>query len=261
MKKFILSGLLGLLSYATTSWCRPELISAQKLAQYSALLEKGTYDGHDWSIFQVVPKSRAYTFQKAFEHFEQHNGKIIVELGTTRSFVHGGLPGCNSNDTRYWEPNNPAAWDWGAGGFTRMAAECLAHTKPSIHTIDLAAEHIQRCKLITADFGNLITYYVTSSTTFLRNCSFKIDLLYLDTGDMTPIESTARMQLEEAKIIVERDLLSKNGILLIDDVRNQTPRKFGDTSGLGKSKYAIPYFLDNGYEIVEDEYQVILRKK
>jgi len=42
------------------------------------------------------------------------------------------------------------------------------------------------------------------------------------------------------KIIVEKNLLTPNGILLIDDVKNQTPKKFGDTSGLGKSKYAIP---------------------
>jgi len=29
---------------------------------------------------------------------------------------------------------------------------------------------------------------------------------------------------------------------------------------LGKAKYSIPYFLDHGYEIMMDEYQVILRK-
>lgn len=237
-----------------------EYESTLKLSKYAELLEKGTYDGADWSHFETPPKSRAYTFQKAFEHFEMNNGKVIVELGTTRSFVHGGLPGCNSNDKAYWEPNNPSAWDFGAGSFTRVAIECLQHTKPVFYTVDLAADHIERSKLITADFADSMIYKVTSSTEFLRNCDFKIDLLYLDTGDMTPIEDTAQLQLEEAKIIVERDLLSENGIILIDDVRNQTPRKFGDDSGLGKSKYAIPYFLQNGYELVADEYQVMLRK-
>lgn len=248
-------------SVAIAHSCYAETLSSQRLKSYETFLEKGTYEGADWSAFSVMPKSRAYTFRKAFDHFEKHDGKVIVELGTTRSFVHGGLEGCNSDDTRFWQPNNPSSWDFGAGAFTRVAVESLAHTKPQFHTVDLAASHIERARVITSDFAELINYHVASSLDFLRACDFKIDLLYMDTGDMTPIETTASLQLEEAKIIVERDVLSENGIILIDDVRNQTPVKFGDTSGLGKSKYAIPYFLAHGYELVENEYQVILRKQ
>lgn len=231
------------------------------LQKYSQFLEQGTYEGQDWSQFVVLPKSRFYTFLKAFEHFEAMNGHVIVELGTTRSFVHGGLPGCNSDDVHYWTPDMPSRWDWGAGCFTRMVAECLLHTNPEIHTVDLARSHIERCKIMTADYKQIIQYHVCSSLHFLKNCSFKIDLLYLDTGDMWPIEPTAQLQLEEVKIIVERDLLTDDGIILIDDVRNQTPKKFGEESDLGKSKYSIAYLIDNGYEIIEDEYQVILKKR
>lgn len=243
--------------------CNPETFSKSGtvLNRYQRLLEQGTYDGQDWRSFAKMPKSRYDTFLMAFEHFEQHAGKVVVELGTTRSFVHGGLVGCNSDDTKYWTPGNPENWDWGAGCFTRMAAECLAHLNPTIHTIDLARSHIERCKIITADYKNILTYHVCSSLDFLKTCPFKIDLLYLDTGDMWPIEPTANLQLGEAQIIVERDLLAPNGIILIDDVRNQTPKKFGEKSDLGKSKYAIPYLLKHGYEIVADEYQVILKKK
>lgn len=115
---------------------------------------------------------------------------------------------------------------------------------------------------MTIDYANLMQYHVCSSLDFLQTCNFPggIDLLYLDTGDMWPIEPTACLQLEEAKIIVKRNLLSKNGFILIDDVKNQTPKKFGETSDLGKSKYSLPYFIENGYEIVMNEYQVILRK-
>ena len=77
---------------------------------------------------------------------------------------------------------------------------------------------------------------------------------------MTPIEPTALLQLEEAQIIVEHNLMSPTGIILIDDVRNQTPKQFGETSDLGKAKYSIPYFLEHGFEIIADEYQVILKK-
>lgn len=232
------------------------------LNKYKDYLEHGTYVGFDWSHVIPKPQSRYYTFKIAFEHFKQNNGHVIVELGTSRSFVHGGHPGCNQDDVRFWNVEDPQDWDWGAGFFTRMAAECLMHLNPIIHTVDIIAAHIERCKVITADVHEYLEYHIASSVDFLKECAPQsIDLLYVDTGDMTPIEPTALLQLEEAKVIVEQDLLASNGIILIDDVRNQTPKQFGETSELGKAKYSIPYFLTHGFEIVADEYQVILQKK
>jgi hypothetical protein len=232
------------------------------LNQYKDYLEQGTYVGFDWSHLSRIPQSRYYTFKMAFEHFKQHKGHVVVELGTSRSFVHGGHPGCNLDDIRFWNVKEPKDWDWGAGFFTRMAAECLAHLDPVIHTIDIISSHIERCKVITADVNGYLVYHVASSVDFLKECpSQSIDLLYVDTGDMTPIEPTALLQLEEAQLIVEQDLISPNGIILIDDVRNQTPKQFGEISDLGKAKYSIPYFLEHGFELVADEYQVILQKK
>jgi hypothetical protein len=231
------------------------------LNQYKDYLEQGTYVGYDWSHIIPTPQSRYHTFQMAFEHFKQNNGHVVVELGTSRSFVHGGHPGCNLDDIQYWTPQDPKNWDWGAGFFTRMAVMCLAHLNPIIHTVDIVPTHIERCKVITADFKNYLVYHVASSVDFLKTCAPQsIDLLYVDTGDMTPIEPTAQLQLEEAQVIVEQDLLAPNGIILIDDVRNQTPKQFGEPSELGKAKYSIPYFLAHGFEIIADEYQVILRK-
>lgn len=233
------------------------------LAPYKEYLEWGTYYGGDWSYLPSIPKSRYDTFKTAFELFEKNNGKVIVELGTSRSFVHGGLIGCNLDDRKYWHPDQPADWDWGAGFFTRMAAVALGRLNPEIHTVDLITGHINRCRVMLADYSSIMRFHVSDSVAFLKNTPFPngIDLLYLDTGDMTPIEPTALLQLEEAKVVVERNLIPKGGILLIDDVKNTTPRKFGDTSGLGKSKYALPFLLKNGFELIADEYQVILRKK
>ena len=238
-----------------------ELQSTKTLKQYKQFLVDGTYGGQDWSCFDIIPKSRYDTFKVAFEHFENNNGKVVVELGTTRSFVHGGLKGCNSDDQKYWTPDQPKNWDWGAGAFTLMATKCLKHLNPAIHTVDIAAKHIQRCKIMTSDSKKNIQYHVCLSVNFLKQCEPRsIDLLYVDTGDITPVEHTARIQLEEAKIIIERDLISPHGIILIDDVRNQTPKKFGDTSELGKAKYSIPYFLEHGFKLLANEYQVILQK-
>lgn len=262
-KKIILLASLVVLTNFKTKTSEPEKkisLSSQKLKKYKKFLEDGTYMGQDFSCFSKCPKSRYHTFKYAFEHFEQNNGKTIVELGTTRSFVHGGLIGCNSNDSRYWQPNNPASWDWGAGAFTLMAGECLSHMNPKIYTVDLASDHIQRCKVMTQRFSN-ITHVIADSRDFIRTLPAKsVDLLYLDTGDMTPIEPTAQLQLSEAQIIVERNIISDNGIIVIDDVRNQTPKKFGETSDLGKSKYALAYLLSHGFTILKDEYQVILKR-
>ncbi len=231
------------------------------LDKYKHHLEQGTYGGFDWSHFPTKPLSRYDTFKMAFNHFKNNNGHVVVELGTSRSFVHGGLVGCNSDDPIYWTSAFPENWDWGAGFFTRMAAESLAHLNPIIHTVDIIPSHIERCKIMTSDLHYYIKYHVASSVDFLKILSPEsIDLLYIDTGDMTPIEPTALLQLEEAIVVVKHNLLSAHGIILIDDVRNQTPKQFGETSDLGKAKYSIPYFLEHGFEIIADEYQVILKK-
>ena len=212
--------------------------------------------------FKTVPKSRDVTFKYCLDYINNKNieNKVILELGTSRSFTDGRFPGCNSNDTRWWEPNNPEKWDWSAGCFTRVFSE-LTDTKTYIHTVDISPYHINRCKLMTEPFKDKITYYVTSSENILNQIPEKsIDLLYLDTGDMTPIEYTAQLHLREAKIIVERNVLKDNGIILIDDVKSCVPKKAGEKSDYGKAKYSIPYLLENGYIIVMDEYQYILKK-
>lgn len=230
--------------------------STTLLEKYKHFLDNDSY-AFSWrsNVGDQPCKGRYHTFKRAFEHFEEHNGKVIVELGTTRSFVHGGLPGCLSDESRYWQPKNPAVWDWGGGSFTRVAIECLAHCKPLLHTVDYSKKCIDISKVITKEYKHLIQYHVMSSVDFLKSCApHSIDLLYLDTGDLNRV--TELLQLEEARIVVESDLLSPHGIILIDDVRHASaeyPR--------GKSGLSIPYLLSNGYEIVEDEYQVIMRRK
>ena len=228
-----------------------------KLDKYKDFLEKGAAEGQDWSVYAKRPLGRYYTFKKAFELFEEIEGKYILELGTTRSFVHGGLEGCNSGDIIYWKPNNPETWDWGAGCFTRVAAECCSFEK--LITVDVVSEHLKRCKVITQDFKDKIEYICSDSLYLLQNIN-NIQFVYLDTGDMTPIEVTANHQLKEAQIIVERKLIPIGGLVLIDDVKNTTPLKFGEKSLLGKAKYSLPFLLANGFELIMDEYQVLLRR-
>ena len=114
MKKYVII-LLSLPSVFAQYRC------ADVLLKYKDFLEQGTYANDDWSKFTKLPASRYETFKIVFEHFENNNGQVIVELGTSRSYVHGGLLGCNSDDTKYWTPDQPENWDWGAGFFTGVA--------------------------------------------------------------------------------------------------------------------------------------------
>ncbi len=239
------------------------MTSTLKLEKYKNYLEKAIsyYFADDVFIkyFNRIPLSRYYTFKYCFEYFEKNKMKTVVELGTSRSFVDGRFEGCNNDDIKYWEPNNPEKWDWSAGCFTKTAYECLNHLCDfKLYTVDLIKSHIERCKIMNSQN---IKYCVSSSEDFLNNFNTKIDLLYLDTGDMTPIEETAQLHLREAKIIVNKNLMNKNGLILIDDIRSCIPFEHGETIDLGKGYLSIPYFLNNGFELIMDEYQTILKKK
>jgi hypothetical protein len=137
-------------------------------------------------------------------------------------------------------------------------------TAGEIITVDINNNHINRCRYMTSEFNN-ITYIVSPSEDFLNKFNIKIDLLYMDTGDMTPIQDTAALALREAKIIVEKDVVSKDGLILIDDVRSTVPHQFHpelitQRNFLGKAMYSMPYFLDHGFRKVMDEYQVVLSR-
>ena len=206
-----------------------------------------------------VPKFRYDTFKYCWDWIQEKELKTIVELGTSRSFVDGKYPGCNSDDVKFWESDNPKVWDWSAGCFTRVFGELIQGTNIELMTVDLMPNHITRSKLMTEDLDN-IEYFVMSSEDFLSSGDGKIDFLYMDTGDVTPIEPTAKLHLRESEILIENDLISDNGLILIDDVRN-IQSKSQDPSEYGKAKYSIPYLKKNGFNVIIDEYQVLLCKE
>ena len=214
-------------------------------------------------LYGRVPKFREDTLQYCWDIFNLQKFDTIVEMGTSRSFVDGKHIGCNIPNDYYWKIDEPQIWDWSAGIFTRVIGEQIENSNVSLTTIDLNPTSILISKKMTEDLKSDIDHVVCSSEDFLKDCGKgTIDWLYMDTGDMTPIEETAQLQLREAKIIVENDIISDGGIILIDDVRNPIAKR-QDTSGsdYGKAKYSIPYLLEHGFQIKMDEYQVVLRKQ
>jgi hypothetical protein len=241
------------------------MLSIQKLDNnYKDLLDKAvsyyTSDATFLKYIGRVPLSRYYTLKYCFEEFEKNNMTTVVELGTSRSFVDGRFDGCNSDNPIFWEPENPDKWDWSAGCFTKTVSTCLDHINGfNLTTVDLIQHHINRCKIMNSS-STKINYIVSSSEDFLMNTDKKIDFLYLDTGDMTPIIPTAQLHLREAKIIVERNVMNQGGIVLIDDIRSAVPYEYGENIERGKGYVSIPYFLENGFTLIMDEYQTVLRK-
>ena len=236
------------------------------LIDYKSYLDIGSYEG---LRYVDESKSRYVSFKYCMDHLKNemlkdpHKVHCVLEMGTCRSFVDGKFIGCNSNDTKYWEPNNPSKWDWGGGCFSLVfGQEFKNQNNFELLTVDIIDSHINRCKIMTNSLGIKCTHIVSDAADSLNKINCKLDLIYMDTGDMWPIKPTEELQLREAKKIVELNILTKNGLILIDDVLNGTPKEQGDLNNkLGKSTLSIPYLLDNGYMIVYEGYQYILKRK
>lgn len=191
------------------------------------------------------------TFRLAFDALRRGKGRVIVELGTSRSFVPGGVEGCMINDPKYWQGEAPATWDWGSGLFTRMCAHHLRDRRPVIHSVDISSDAIEISRVICEPYLHLIEYHQERSEDFLARFDGQIDLLYMDAGEAN--EGAEQMHLREAQIVVDRDLVPPGGLILVDDV--DMPEGYES-----KGKFSIPYLRDQGYELVEEGYQVLLRR-
>ena len=163
--------------------------------------------------------------------------------------MSGGFKGCMIPDPKYWQPSNPSTWDWGAGIFTKVFSENLTNFNYKLYTIDPSDD---ANKIVTTMCGKNKNVIIIKdySSNFLKNIDFKIDFLYMD--HMESGEDSCLQHLEDCKILIEKDLMSSNGIILIDDV--------GDNITNTKGKYSIPYLLKNGYSKIMHEYQVLLVK-
>jgi hypothetical protein len=200
-------------------------------------------------------KSRYASFKQCLNYLKNIDNPSILELGTCRSFVDGAFEGCNSNDPKYWDPNDYSKWDFGAGCFSLI----FGLEGYEITTVDIISDHINRCKLMTDSLQIKCNHIISDSLEFLKNTNKKYHLIYLDTGDVWPREPTATLQLKETQIIHNRGLLHKNGYILLDDVKNKTPFDLGEANYefLAKSKYSIPYLLEKQYKLIFEGYQFI----
>lgn len=228
----------------------------KNIEKYKSFLDLGSNEG---LRYNDPAKSRFESFKYCLEFLDKRDLNDILELGTSRSFVDGKFEGCNMNDVKYWNPEDYSRWDWGAGCFTLIFG--MLGKYDSFTTVDIISDHLYRCKTMTDSLNIKCNHVTSDSVKYLENTDKRFDLIYLDTGDMWPIEFTCDLQLKEAEIIVSRNLLKEGGIILIDDVLNGTPRDMGDLDNkLGKSEKSIPYLESVGFKKIFEGYQYILYK-
>jgi hypothetical protein len=203
----------------------------------------------------------------SFERIANKTSPIIVELGSSRSYVSGGNDGCMDDDPKYWDPDRPERWDWGAGIFSRVCAEIIAGTGASLHSVDPSPKAMRISKTITSGIDATVSFHQTTSTEFLRSLSEPIDLLYMDHHETC--EEGAVLHRSDSELIVEQEILASDGTILIDDVHVHGPVRKGATGLLrklagkdelhyGKGKYSIPYLRGHGFRVLFEGYQVVM---
>ncbi len=192
---------------------------------------------------------------------------VVVELGTSRSFVDGNHEGVMKADRSYWNPDRPQVWDWGAGIFSRVCGETIAGTDAVLHSVDPFDDAIQIARTMTADVDAQIEFHQTTSTEFLANFERPIDLLYMDHDETH--ERGALLHLDDARLVIDSDLMAPDGVIVVDDVHVRhrfverairLGRRVMRRSHChhGKGKYSIPYLVANGFRIQHEGYQVVL---
>lgn len=172
----------------------------------------------------------------------------IVELGTSRSFKSWGI----SSDTRSWYPDDPSKWAWSDGFFTRLFADNMEGYNFKIYSVDPCDQAVSVCKVVCGHIPQVSIHQMTS-TEFLSNFNEKIDLLYMDHLE-SGIEA-CKVHFEDAKLVIEKDLMSDKSLILIDD----TP--VTNTLLNSKGHLSIPYLMKQGYRQVIHEYQLLLKKE
>lgn len=174
------------------------------------------------SDYAAKSSGRYPTFRAAINLWLQNGGGNIVETGTTR-----------------------LAEDWGAGYSTMIFGSVCKTFNHHLWTVDIDPRNIETCKVLTANFADILTYVVDDSHNFLKNFNEKIALLYLDSVDF-PLDGSDPLpcqqhQLNEFKL-AEKNLTDKS-IVLLDD---------NDFPGGGKTRLTKNYLFNTGWRCVLD---------
>ncbi len=123
-----------------------------------------------------------------------------------------------------------------------------------LHTVDIDAEKMKRCRELTGAYAACIRYTVGDSVRFLATFGGSIDFLYLDSYDFSPECGEASRGHQLAEIRAAYDKLSPNAVVLLDDanVQRYFHFKLDALNVQGKTPYAHRFLLDRGAVCLAD---------
>ena len=180
--------------------------------------------------FQIGEGVRYPSMKIALNLFNQRNGEIMVETGTTRAVNDFG----------------------GAGMATIFLGDYCKKYNKTLYTVDILQEAISLSKKLTSDFADNINYIVADSLEFLEHFDQKIDLLYLDSYDYPLDEEEfavkASQEHQAKELLTAWDKLSKDAIIVLDD---------NAWAGGGKCKLTKRMLVERGKTCVWDDFQSV----
>lgn len=156
------------------------------------------------------------------------------------------------------------------GAFTLIMADLIAnYTGGRLYTVDISQESLNKCKVNTKQFSNLIEYVQSDSVSYLKNCTddfiASLDLVYLDSWDysLPDPHPSANHHLQELLAIYDR--LATSCPIAIDDnfLPNtyviwewynpdgsvKSTERFETGNGiLGKGQYCHSFLIERGWK-------------
>lgn len=186
----------------------------------------------DTAINNSPRTARSRTFDTVLRELYSRFGDTpinMVETGTIRQLMDPGD-------------------GWSTAVWKAYAEQCDGH----VWSCDISEKHMNVCREVTGNSRH-VSYIVEDSEKFLKEFDKEIHFLYLDSydtgGDQENVFNACFHQLKEAGAALRR--LHPNAIVMMDDI----PTDFKN----GKGELSIPFFLGNGFKIINyQEPQIIL---
>jgi ADP-heptose:LPS heptosyltransferase len=142
--------------------------------------------------------------------------------------------------------------DWTAGMSTFLLGLFVEHHGGSLASVDDDARHCEFARQWTRWFSSVQVMQSDSREFFKGYTGEKIDALYLDSAD-TGTPGFQECCLAEAQLSLP--CLTIDAVVLIDDTC------WGSGEIHGKGATAVPWLLQNGFEVRYAGYQVLLQRK
>jgi SAM-dependent methyltransferase len=175
---------------------------------------------------------RFHTFKRAFQLMIEREAKLLIETGTARG---------NRSE----------------GESSKLFAGFCETYGGHVYSVDINQNHIDISKNICREYST-ISHVCCDSIVFLENFRAKfrsseiLDFIYIDSFDFgadnhNPPQDHALKEVQAAVKLMNNN----KSIILIDD--------WGLPYG-GKGGKAVPWLTKNGWQIIEQGYQILLVK-